>query len=103
MQVLRQLEGSRLRKLAVVAVLLVFSALAFTQVAHSHPGRTRGGSPDTAHCSVCIAAHNTAAATQASVLVLSFASSPLLAIVSRQPHSRLVVAGLFIRPPPSSL
>jgi len=103
MQILSQLEGYRLRKFAVISILLVFTVLTFTEVAHTHPGLTSGGSSDAAHCSLCIAAHNTAATTHTSAPVISFASSLLLAIISSQPHSRLVVAALFIRPPPAGL
>jgi hypothetical protein len=83
----------RLLVLALCCMLVIFMTL---ELAHVHTA----GSPDAAHCPLCIAAHTPVQTAITISATLTFALLGLVSVGDASPGIRLVRSVPRIRPPP---
>ena len=85
------------RRVSAVICLLLVLFVGFVSAVHSHSQASR--TPERA-CSVCVLVHAGVVPVVISTPVPVFASSPVHVTRAVSPQSLLVVASLYIRPPP---
>jgi hypothetical protein len=93
-----QFDRQALRSLFAGVVVLILSIFVVVQVAHFDCGLTRNSG--STHCPICAAAHSAASPALTGAVVILFSVAGTVLAREVQLHSRMLVAVLFIRPPP---
>ncbi len=100
MRLAPQFEKSLSWRLTVLFAVLLIAGMGFVQSVHLHdelsPSRA-----DRSHCALCVFSHSPAVMTTAGPAPIPVPDVIYLHFAEPQLHSRLLVAVVSIRPPPS--
>jgi len=99
---LRQFDRSPLQVVLAVTFAFVMVGFGLVQAVHVHNDFAKQTSP-ASHCSLCIAAHNTAAVVTTSSAPAPVLESAAVAVYETQFEPHIRIGASFIRPPPQSL
>ena len=98
----RQFGRFPLEKCVAVVFAVAMVGIGFVQAVHVHDDLAKQSTPPS-HCSLCVAAHQTAEVVATSGMALPVVKAALVALPETQHESCLYVTEPFIRPPPQVL
>jgi hypothetical protein len=102
MKPLLQFDSSLLKKSTAALFVLLMAGFGFVQAVHVHDVMAGQSSP-TAHCSLCVVTHQSAAITSVSAAPVPVIAASIAEPSQPQLDSRMQFGASFIRPPPQSL